>query len=71
MLENVRGLLDPKFEDYRNEILARLTDAGYEGEWRLLHAADYGVPQLRPRAILVALNPEDKANFTWPEKHPE
>ncbi|WP_165241831.1 DNA cytosine methyltransferase [Corynebacterium lizhenjunii] len=71
MLENVRGLMEPKFEEYRQEILTRLDKAGYVGEWQLIKAADYGVPQLRPRAILVALKPEDWDNFAWPEKHPE
>ncbi|AIT61706.1 DNA cytosine methyltransferase [Corynebacterium doosanense] len=71
MLENVRGLLDPKFDEYRVEILEKLATGGYFGEWRLVRAADYGVPQLRPRAILVALRENDWANFEWPTKHPE
>ena len=71
LLENVRGLLDPKFSEYRSEILDRLHTLGYQGEWQLIKASDYGVPQLRPRAILVALHPEDWDKFAWPEKHPE
>lgn len=71
LLENVRGLMDPKFAEYRKEILDRLEEAGYVAEWKLIIASDYGVPQLRPRAILVALRPEDWARFEWPEKHPE
>lgn len=71
LLENVRGLMDPKFAEYRKEILERLEEAGYFAEWKLIIASDYGVPQLRPRAILVALRPEDWARFEWPEKHPE
>lgn len=67
MLENVRGLLDPVFADYRNHILEQLADMGYKGEWRLLHASDFGVPQLRPRAILVALQERYAAHFEWPE----
>ncbi|APT91723.1 modification methylase [Corynebacterium phocae] len=67
MLENVRGLMDPKFEDYRTEILERLSHSGFVGAWKLLKASDYGVPQLRPRAILVALRPSDMASFCWPE----
>ncbi|MFI1066060.1 DNA cytosine methyltransferase [Streptomyces spororaveus] len=62
MIENVRGLLEPpeKFREYReNEIERRLKDAGYEVcMWRVLEAWHFGVPQLRPRAILVALLPE-------------
>ncbi|WP_194785186.1 DNA cytosine methyltransferase [Actinomyces haliotis] len=71
MIENVRGLLDPKFDSYRAEILEHLGSLGYQGEWKLIQASDYGVPQLRPRAILVALQPMDFANFSWPAPHPE
>lgn len=55
MLENVRGLLDRRFDDYRAQILERLDQLGYRGKWALLNASDFGVPQLRPRAVLVAL----------------
>lgn len=71
MIENVRGLLDPKFDSYRAEILQRLNGLGYRSEWKLIQASDYGVPQLRPRAILVALQPDDFDNFSWPSPHPE
>jgi DNA (cytosine-5)-methyltransferase 1 len=68
MLENVRGLLDLIFEGYRTQILAQLTRMGYIGQWRLLNASDYGVSQLRPRAILVALRPADAEHFQWPTR---
>lgn len=48
MLENVRGLLDDCFADYRAHILSQLHALGYEAEWKLLNASDFGVPQLRP-----------------------
>jgi len=67
LLENVRGLLDPKFANYRQKILDRLEDLGYKGEWKLIQAANHGVAQLRPRAILVALRPENYSYFQWPE----
>lgn len=71
LLENVRGLLDPKFADYRQQILDRLAELGYKGEWKLIQAASHGVPQLRPRAILVALRPEYYDHFKWPDIHPD
>ena len=58
MLENVAGLLEPKFADYRAEIDLHLKSLGYETFWKLLHASDFGVPQLRPRVLLVGLKPE-------------
>ncbi|MCZ7417514.1 MULTISPECIES: DNA cytosine methyltransferase [unclassified Streptomyces] len=69
LIENVRGLLDEKFADYReNEILPRLQESGYEiCGWDLMEARDYGVPQLRPRAILVAMQPQFAGHFAWPD----
>lgn len=67
MLENVRGLLDPKFADYRDSVLAELKAMGYHAEWRLLQANDFGVPQLRPRSVLVGLQSSAASHFSWPE----
>jgi DNA (cytosine-5)-methyltransferase 1 len=70
MLENVRGLSAPRFSAYRQHVLDRLAELNYIGDWRLLQASDFGVPQLRPRFVLVALRPEDAPYFTWPEPTP-
>lgn len=67
MIENVRGLIGPKFKNYRDDVLDRLELEGYMGEWRLLNASDYGVPQLRPRAVLVAMVSGIWSHFVWPE----
>lgn len=69
MLENVRGLLDGQFDGYRTDVEARLRELGYSASptsWRLLNASDFGVPQLRPRVIMVALR-NDMGEFAWPE----
>ncbi|HZX02248.1 DNA (cytosine-5-)-methyltransferase [Kribbella sp.] len=70
MLENVRGLSAPRFSAYRQHVLDRLNELDYVADWRLLQASDYGVPQLRPRFVLVALSKEDAPYFTWPEAMP-
>src|SRR5690606_15679737 len=67
LLENVRGLSMPRFAGYRQAVLDRLEEFGYSADWRLLEAKDFGVPQLRPRFILVALKKEFAPYFTWPE----
>jgi DNA (cytosine-5)-methyltransferase 1 len=67
MIENVRGILDAVFEDYRTYIAGTLKKLGYVTDWRLLNASDFGVPQLRPRVVFVALKTEYAASFTWPE----
>jgi len=66
LLENVRGLSMSRFSAYRQHVLDRLRELGYVPGWKLLNASDYGVPQLRPRSVLVALRPEDAPWFRWP-----
>ncbi len=67
LLENVRGLSTSRFSAYRQHVLDRLRDLGYVPGWRLLHASDFGVPQLRPRFVLVAVREDDAPWFRWPE----
>jgi DNA (cytosine-5)-methyltransferase 1 len=70
MIENVRGFLGAVFEDYRGFIKKELKALGYEAHWRLFNASDYGVPQLRPRVIIVALRDDIKDRFEWPTPSP-
>ena len=69
MFENVRGLLDAVFETYRNDVESQLRKLGYTPGWRLLNASDYGVPQLRPRVIFVAVRNDISEHFHWPTPH--
>jgi DNA (cytosine-5)-methyltransferase 1 len=62
----VRGIFDPKFAHYREKIRAELLAMGYVCEWELVNTHHYGVPQLRPRAVLVALHKEYAPYFSWP-----
>ncbi|GAA4538085.1 DNA cytosine methyltransferase [Amycolatopsis samaneae] len=71
MLENVRGLSLPRFSGYRQYVLDRLAEFKYVAEWRLLNACDFGVPQLRPRFVLVAMQEDDAKFFKWPEPVPD
>jgi DNA (cytosine-5)-methyltransferase 1 len=70
LLENVRGLSTARFSAYRQHVLDRLRELGYVPGWRLLNASDFGVPQLRPRFVLVALRPGDAPWFRWPSPSP-
>lgn len=69
MLENVPGFASAKFQDYRAKLARQLGKLGYSFlEWRVLNASDYGVPQLRPRCIIVALRSASAGRrFVWPE----
>ncbi|MGW1771583.1 DNA cytosine methyltransferase [Streptomyces sp. NPDC002104] len=84
MIENVRGIMDPKFSEYREQIEAKLAGGTYREEdgtetrevglgyevcrWDVLEASDFGVPQLRPRAILVAIRADviKDVKYEWP-----
>lgn len=66
MLENVRGFLDPKFEGYRNSILTAIRRLGYRADIKLLQASDYGVPQIRPRVVIVGIRNDEKGAFAYP-----
>lgn len=85
LIENVRGIMDPKFASYRNWITAKLEGGTYiddngamveepgldyvVGKWGILEASNFGVPQLRPRAVLVAFRKDviRKISYQWPE----
>ncbi len=68
MFENVKGLLDPRFHDYRERINGKLDKLGYKPFWTLLQSSDFGVPQLRPRVLLVAVRRFAADKFVWPSK---
>jgi DNA (cytosine-5)-methyltransferase 1 len=66
LLENVRGLGTGKFDAYRAQVLGQLEQLGYQAWWQLINASDHGVPQLRPRFVLVAIAGPWAAGFRWP-----
>jgi len=62
LFENVRGLLNARWEpggesgEIFKAVLAEFkTLTGYRVRWDLLHAKNYGVPQNRPRVIMVGI----------------
>lgn len=67
MLENVPGFASAKFDDYRASLIAGLIGLGYGVDWRVLQASAYGVPQLRPRFVLIALREPYFERFHWPD----
>lgn len=67
MIENVKGLMSSAFEDYRKEITAQLEALGYRTFWKLLNSSDFGVVQLRPRVVVVALKNQYAPYFQWPK----
>ncbi|WP_231567520.1 DNA cytosine methyltransferase [Microbacterium sp. MEJ108Y] len=69
MLENVKGLASARFTPYRQSILDALDAMGYDADWQLFNSSEFGVPQLRPRFILVAMKRRNFRKFEWPRAH--
>jgi DNA (cytosine-5)-methyltransferase 1 len=67
LLENVPGLATARFAPYRDTIRGTLEKLGYEVFWQTLNASQFGVPQLRPRFVLVGLKGKAAKRFRWPE----
>ena len=70
LIEQVKGLLSAKCKDNSrggvlNGLMEMLKLAGYTAAYKLLRAADYGVPQLRDRLFIVAIR--GKNAFEFPE----
>lgn len=68
LFENVVGLMSAKDKD-GNKILDGLlktfSDIGYHVSWKLINAANYGVPQVRKRVIIVGLK---QGKYEFPEQ---
>lgn len=67
MLENVKGFMHPEFDEYRNNIFSQFFKLGYTPQIKLLNACDYGVPQLRPRVVIIAIRNDQNGVFIYPE----
>lgn len=80
LFENVRGLLNSRwtrgndgdyiFPDVKAEFRSIL---GYEVRWSLVFAKDYGVPQNRPRILLVGIRKDilESCDFVDPSRDSE
>ena len=69
-LEQVKGLLSAKGANNQrgevfNKFLEDLESAGYTPKWRVLLAAEFGIPQLRERLFIVATR--GKNGFEFPD----
>lgn len=53
MAENVRGLISHNQGRTLKTIVSIFGDLGYEVQWKLLNAVQYGVPQKRERVIII------------------
>jgi DNA (cytosine-5)-methyltransferase 1 len=66
IIENVRGILSERFSTFRSGIDASFDALGFDAHWAGLNAADFGVPQKRFRAFLIALRRGATKPLKWP-----
>lgn len=52
--ENVPGMVEGRWRSHFEVLLGRLQALGYRHAWRVVDAADYGVPQRRRRLLVIA-----------------
>jgi DNA (cytosine-5)-methyltransferase 1 len=68
LAENVKGILSIGKGEVIKMIINDLSEIGYKVKYQLLNAADYGVPQLRQRVIIVGVRNNINFEYTYPEK---
>jgi DNA (cytosine-5)-methyltransferase 1 len=79
LFENVRGLLNARWTREGGDLIFPEVKAefrkipGYEVRWSLVYAKDYGVPQNRPRVLLVGIRKDilEACGFLEPGADPE
>lgn len=64
--ENVKALLMSRHESSLKRVIDDFTAIGYNVSYHLYDAADYGVPQVRERVIIVGIRKDINAEFIPP-----
>ena len=64
LMENVPGLVAGDRFKYLSKVIDQFEDLGFQVAWRVLNAAEYGVPQKRRRLFVVGLR---NMMFEFPE----
>lgn len=65
--ENVKGILTANKRNAFPLILKEFEESGYDVEYKVLNAANYGVPQKRERVIIVGFRKDLHIKFEFPE----
>ncbi len=64
--ENVKALLMKRHESSLERVINDFSEIGYNISYHLYNAADYGVPQIRERVIIVGIRKDLDADFVPP-----
>ena len=71
LFENVYRIVGAQNGKPWKLIQEAFSNAGYKLHWRILDAADYGVPQHRERLIIIGLRDNGSYHFPWPSHGPD
>lgn len=67
VMENVTGLKSIDDGETLELLIEDFEDRGYDVEWSVLNAADYGVPQKRKRVFVIGVHEDVDGEPTFPE----
>jgi DNA (cytosine-5)-methyltransferase 1 len=71
LMENVKALLQKKFQPFFRSWVETLEGYGYRNFWQVLNAKHYGVPQNRERVFMVSIRDDgDNPQYTFPRPFP-
>ena len=68
MIENVPGMANLYKGEVKDEIVKRFTQMGYSVSYKIVCAADYGVPQVRKRLVFIGLR-DSAITFEFPKPY--
>ncbi|MFH1961912.1 MAG: DNA cytosine methyltransferase [bacterium] len=66
LFENVKGLLSIQNGELLKRIISLFESLGYKVVYEVLNSADYGVPQIRERVIVIGTKLNSKFNYPKP-----
>lgn len=66
LAENVKGILSLEHGEVIKMIMNDFNSIGYKAVYKVLNAADYGVPQLRKRVIIIGIRDDINFKYDYP-----
>ena len=67
LAENVKGLTNMEHGEVFKLVLEDFSSLGYRVKWKILNAADYGVPQIRQRVIITGVRSDIDFEYNYPQ----
>lgn len=71
LAENVRGLVSHQKGQTLQTMIDIFTNIGYQVQWKILDAWDYGVAQKRQRVVIIGIRKDlaSQLSFNYPQPH--